>query len=164
MNMHDPIVQDLVDILHINQERVREYNKSAYGCDNIQLKMVLNRELDNARDSIITIKRLLRERFGIMDEIETCGQLFSMWSDFKPLFGEYGMNTLLLTLERADVLMLQCYKVVITRPYVDDISKDILEYQYQNNLSIYNTIKAFRETYRNTLNNSMMKYAPRKSA
>ncbi len=164
MNTSELIVQDLADILHINQERAKEYNKSAYGCSNMQLKMVLNRELDNARDSIIIIKRLLREHFNIKTEIDNKGQLWSMWSDFKPSFGDFGINTLLLTFERADILMLQCYRVILTRPYLDSVSKIVLEFQYENNLSIFNTIKAFRANYRNTLDDSLTVYEHRKSA
>ena len=146
------MIQDLADILHINQERVIGYNKSAYNCQNMLLKMLLNRELDNARDSINSLRHLLAERFEIKSEPENEGQLFSIWSDFKPSFDDIDLDIQLHTFEMADLLTLQCYRIIIARPYLDDISKNLLEFQYEKHVSIYNSMKVFRAAYRNSVN------------
>ncbi len=164
METNGLMIQDLADILHINQERVNGYNKSAYGCGNMHLKMLLNRELDNARDSIRSIKRLLNDRFETESEPKTKGQLFCIWSDFRPSFDEIDLNIQLHTFEMADLLTLQCYRLLIARPYIDTISKSLLEFQYQNHLSIYNSMKGFRAAYRNNIHPSMHYSAGRKSA
>jgi hypothetical protein len=158
------MTQDLADILHINQERVNGYNKSAYNCQNMQLKMLLNRELDNARDSINSLRHLLVERFEMGSEPENKGQLFSIWSDFKPSFDEADVNIQLHTYEMADLLTLQCYRLIIARPYIDDISKNLLEFQYQKHVSIYNGMKAFRAAHRTSINYAMLYSAGRRSA
>ncbi len=163
MDTNGLIVQDLSDILHINQERAIGYNKSAYGCENLHLKMLLNRELDHARDAVFSLKRLLSQRFNTGSEIESTGQLLCMWSDFKPCFDEIGINTQLQAFEMADLLTLQCYRLAIARPYIDVVSKNLLEFQYQSSVSIYTNIKVFRQAYRNNLN-STMHYQPRKTA
>lgn len=157
------IIQDLADILQINQDRVIGYNKSAYSCENLHLKMLLNRELDHARDAIFSLKWLLSERFDTKTDIETTGQLFCMWSDFRPSFDEAGINTQLQAFEMADLLTLQCYRLAIAKPYLDIVSKNLLEFQYQNSVSIYANIKAFRQAYRNNLDSSMH-YQQRKTA
>lgn len=164
METNGLITQDLADILHINQERVNGYNKSAYNCQNMHLKMLLNRELDNARDSINSLRYLLADRFDIKSESENKGQLFSIWSDFKPSFDEADLNIQLHTFEMADLLTLQCYRLIIARPYIDDVSKNLLEFQYQKHLSIYNGMKAFRAAYRNSFNYAMPYAVGRRSA
>ena len=158
------IIQDLADILHIHQERVNGYNKRAYGCPNMQLKMLLNRELDNARDSINSLRRLLVDRFEIESEPKTKGQLFSIWSDFKPSFDDVDLNIQLHTFEMADLLTLQCYRLITGRPYIDEISKNLLEFQYQKHLAIYSSMKAYRAAYRNNANYAMHYSAGRRSA
>lgn len=164
MEAKELIIQDLADILHLNQERVTGYNKRAYSCPNMQLKMLLNRELDNARDSINSLRRLLVDRFEMESNPESKGQLFSIWSDFKPSFDEADLNIQLHTFEMADLLTLQCYRLIMGRPYLDDITKSLLEFQYQKHLSIYNSMKAFRAAYRNSINYPMHYTAGRQSA
>jgi len=162
MDTHELIIQDLSDLLRINQERVIGYNKSAYACENFHLKMLLNRELDQARDAVFSLKQLLKEKFNI-ESLEASGQLFLMWSDFKPSFDECGTETQLQAFEMADLLTLKCYRLAIARSYVDAMSKNLLEFQYQKSMSIYANIKAYRQAYRNNLNRAMH-YQPRRIA
>lgn len=157
------LIQDLSDMLHINEQRVIGFNKSAYGCGNLHLKMLLNREVDQARDAVFSLKQLLSHRFNTPSALESTGQLLSMWSDFKPSFNEAEINTQLHAFEMADLLTLQCYRLAIARPYLDVFSKNLLEFQYEKSVSIYATIKAFRQAYRNVIQNSMQ-YPQRKMA
>ena len=157
------IIQDLSDLLRINQERVLGFNKSAYGCENQHLKLLLNKEMDHARDNVSSLKRMLSERFSIESSTESTGQLFEIWSDFRPAFDNSIMSTQLHTYEMADSLTLQCYRLAIARPYLDTISKNLLEFQYQKSVSIHANIKAFRQAYQNNLN-SAMHYKPRRIA
>lgn len=148
------VVQDLRDILHILQERVKGYNASAYNAENLQLKMLLHRELDNTRDCIIGIKRLLIEHFGGFSEEEITGHLFGIWSDFKPSFTETDLDLQFESFELADLLTIQCYQLLLSRPYLDSNSRNLLEFQYQNNLAIFKSIKSFRIAHCSTMNHA----------
>lgn len=143
------LVQDLADILQMNRERVAAYNKSAYLCSDMHLKMLLNRELDNSRDNILAIKRLLMEHFGIDGEQENHGELFGLWADFKPSFDAADMSTQLLSFERADLLTLHCYHLLLSRTYVDITTKNLIEFCDLTNVAIYNSIKKYRENFFN---------------
>lgn len=143
------LVQDLADILQLNRERVAVYNKSAYYCSDMTLKMLLNRELDNSRDNILAIKRLLMEHFGIDGESENHGELFGVWTDFKPSFDEADMNAQLLSFERADLLTLHCYHLLLSRAYVDITTRNLIEFCDLTNVAIYHSIKKYRENFFN---------------
>ncbi len=158
------ILEDLADILHVNVERANGYNVSAYACENMPLKMLLNRELDNTRDSILSLRKLLRERFSTDTDPESNGQLRSIWSDFRPSFKEGDMNIQLHSYEMADLLTLQCYRVAMSRPHIDAISKSTLEFLYQNLLSVYTSVKAFRATHRNNVTQPITYSHGRRSA
>src|SRR6188472_4405253 len=101
MNAAELTVQDLMDILHISHERVNAYNKIAYTCENLQLKMLLNQEMDQTRDSILGVKKLLHERFGILFEHEAKGSLYALWADFRPTFDATDVSSQLLDFEMA---------------------------------------------------------------
>ena len=156
------IIQDLIDILHISSERLNSFNKTANDCDNLQLKMILNKEIDQTHNSILAIKRLVFERFDFTIAYETKGPLFSMWNEFKPTLDAADQSSQLLDFEMADLLTLQCYCLVITRPYIDDITKRLLEYHYQNHLVCYYNMKAFRRSYQKSSSETL--YLSRKSA
>ncbi len=156
MNSNGMIIQDLMMmILHINHERVNACNKIAYGCEDLQLKMLLNQEMDQTRDSILGIKKLLHERFDVLTEYTTKGPSYTMWSDFRPTLDASDVSTQLLDFEMADLLTLQCYCLVITRPYMDSIAKNLLEFQYRSNLLTYSNTKAFRHSYRKKRNTTV---------
>lgn len=148
------IVQDLRDILQILQERVKAYNASAYNTENLQLKMLLHRELDNTRDCIIGIKRLLIEHFEGLSQEEITGHLFGIWSDFKPSFSETDLDLQFESFEMADLLTIQCYQLILSRPYLDSNSRNLLEFQYQNNLTVFKSIKNFRMAHSNMLSHA----------
>jgi hypothetical protein len=147
MNAIELTVQDLMDLLHIGHERVNAYNKIAYTCENLQLKMLLNQEMDQTRDSILAVKKLLHERFDILSEHETKGPLYGLWADFRPPFDAHDVHSQLLDFEMADLLTLQCYCLVITKPDIDSITKNLLEFQYQSTMLMYYNMKAFRHSY-----------------
>lgn len=149
MNTNDYLllIQDLADIVQMNRERVAAYNKSAYHCSDMHLKMLLNRELDNGRDNILAVKRLLMEHFGIDGEHQSHGELFYVWSEFKPSFEEADMSAQLLSFERADLLMVHCYHLLLSRAYVDITTKNLIEFCDLTNVAIYNSIKKFRENF-----------------
>lgn len=149
------IVQDLTDILQMNKERVEAYNTSAYRCENLQLKMLLHRELDHSRDCILALKRELRDHYEITTDVASTGQLFAMWADFKPFMVATDLALCLECIEMTDLLTLQCYSFVIVRPYLAGYSKSLLEFQYQTSLSIYQSLKAFRGAYSNSIQNAM---------
>ena len=151
MNSDDYVllVQDLTDIVQVNRERVAAYNKCAYHCSDMVLKMLLNRELDNSRDNILAIKRLLMEHFGIDGEQENRGELFCFWTAFKPSFEEADMTTQLLSFERADLLTLHCYQLLLSRTCLDTTTKNLIEFCDLTNTAIYNSIKKFRENFFN---------------
>ena len=157
------VEQDLTDLLQINRERVKEYNTGAYRCENLQLKMLLNRELDNSRDLIFGLKQLLVKRFDIPSDSETRGHLFKLWSDFKPLIALSDPTSQLHSFQKSDLLTLQCYHLVIARPYMDVVAKHLLKFQYQNSLSLYNSLKLLREVYPNNPIITSV-YSSRKSA
>lgn len=162
MNSNALIIQDLIDILHISDERINDFNKTANNFDNLQINMLLRKEIDQTQNSILAIKRLVLERFDFSIGYETKGPLFSMWNEFKPTLDATDESTQLLDFEMADLLTLQCYCLVITRPYIDDITKSLLEYHYQNHLVCYYNIKAFRKSYQKS--SSDILYPSRKSA
>ena len=159
METNGLLIQDLTDILEINRQRVTGFNAGAYGCENLPLKMLLNRDLDNSRDSVLALKRLLFDRFEITSGLAPTGQLFRIWFDFKPSFDEVGMELLLPSVESADLLTLQCYRLLITRTYMDIISKNLLEFQYQNQLTIYTSLKGFRQTHMHCHSNAEVYHA-----
>ncbi len=154
MDTNKLIVQDITDILQMNKERVETYKTSAYSCENLQLKMLLHRELDHVRDCILALKRVLKDHYELSTDVATTGQLFAMWSNFKPSLIETELALRLEFIEMTDLLALQCYSLVISRPYLAGYSKSLLEFQYQTNLSIYQSLKAFRGSHSNSIQNA----------
>ena len=86
MNFSALVIQDLADILDINHERADMYNKFAYECQDLRLKILLNQEVDQARDCMLAIKKLLREHFTVLSENRGKGQVYSMWATYRPSF------------------------------------------------------------------------------
>ncbi|MBL7856512.1 MAG: hypothetical protein JNM57_02395 [Cyclobacteriaceae bacterium] len=146
MNSNASIRQDLMDIIHIHHERVAGFNKAAYSCENLHVKMLLNKEVDQTRDSISLVRRLLMGRFDTACEFSAKGPLFDMWKASKPAFDGVDVYAQLLDFELAGLLTLQCYCLAKERSYIDTISKDLLEFQYQDNLVSYHNMKVLRET------------------
>ena len=147
METSNLMLQDLSDLLHINIQRVDAYNKHAYLCSDIQLKNLLNREVDTARDNVSALKRVISTHFDERNEKELTGQLFCMWKDFSPSFDEPDFAIQLHAYEMSDFLTLECYQTVLARPYLDPIVKLLLECQYYNTQSIYTNMSSFREAY-----------------
>lgn len=147
METSDSMLQDLSDLVQINAQRAEAYNKRAYLCNDLQLKMLLNREIDNARDHASALKRVIHERFEGKGPQETTGQLFHMWSDFSPTFQAEDFAIELHAFEMSDLLILQCYRLVLSRPYLDSTLRLLLECQYYNTNTIYITMKSFNESY-----------------
>jgi len=159
MQTHDMLIQDLTDMLRVNQERALNYNSSAYHCGDLQLKTLLHRELDNAWDTGIAIKRLLIDHFELPDtNSEDTGQVYSLWKDFSPSFGEGDLRVELQAFEMSDLLQLRCYALLLSRPYLDVITKNLIEYFNENSKALYKSVKNFRENYTNLLNIAHSQY------
>jgi uncharacterized protein (TIGR02284 family) len=140
-------IQDLMDIIHISHDRANVYNKTAYECKNLPLKMLLNEEADQARDCAWGVKKLLHRRFSILSENPAAGPVYDVWASLRPSFSSNDEETLLSEFEMADLHTLQCYYMAIARPSVDPVTKNLLEFQYRNTLVAYNSMKAFRHSY-----------------
>ncbi len=160
MNSNRPFIQDLSDILQIHKERADAYNTSAYACGHMLLKFMLHRELDNARDSIHSILRLLHERFADFKEPKTMGSLYTLWRESKPSFEEQEVIDQVNSFETADALTLQCYQIILASPSLDNISKSLLEFQYQNHHTIYESLKGLKTV---TLSANSHFFEPQKS-
>jgi len=141
------IVQDLADILRINQERATGYNKCAYSSLDLNLKTLLHRELDNARDTIFGIRRHLNDRFEINGSHDSIGEIYCLWYDLKPSFEVVSLDSQLESFEKADLLTLQCYHMVIARPYIDKHTRSLLEFYDQCTTSVYSSLHSFHEAY-----------------
>jgi hypothetical protein len=147
METSDSMLQDLSDLLHINSHRADAYNKCAYLCEDMQLKMLLNREVDNCRDHVLALKRAIHDRFDGKGQLAITGQLFNMWSDSSPSFHAESFAVELSAFETSDFLVLQCYLLVLSRPYLDSTLKLLLECQCSNSNTIYSGMKAFNESF-----------------
>ncbi len=160
MNKNRPFIQDLSDILQIHKERAAAYNTSAYACGHMLLKLMLHREVDNARDSTHSILRLLHDRFSDVKEPDTMGSLYTFWHDSKPSFEEQGVLSQLKSFEIADALTLQCYELMLGSPGLDNVSKRLLEFQYQNHQTIFESLKGLKTV---TLSQHSHFFEPEKS-
>jgi hypothetical protein len=143
-NKNYRMVQDLADILRINRERTNIFTKAAYYCENLPLKTLLNREVDNSSDSAIGIRRLLINHCEIESEPKMAGPVFLMWLDFKPSFPEPVLRIQLQSFVVADLVTLRCYQLMMASDYMDGVSKNLLEFQYQFHLNIYGKLKDFQ--------------------
>jgi hypothetical protein len=147
METNTLLLQDLNDLIQIHAQRAMAYNKRAYLCSDLQLKMLLNRETDNARDHVFATKRAIHESFEGRKQAETTGQLFHMWSDVSPTFETECVANELFAFEMSDFLVLKCYNLLLSRPYLTPALKLLLECQYYDTNTLYTTMKSFNESY-----------------
>lgn len=147
MKMTDSILQDLNDILYLNFERSMAYNVCAYSTTDLHLKGLLNRETDNARENIIKLKILATDHFGLATEPAPTNQLLSQWSDLRTLFSANNFGDQLEAFEMADLITVQYYSLALSRVALDAWMKNLLDFQHNNGLTLYNAIKSFREAH-----------------
>jgi len=147
METSDSMLQDLSDLIQINSQRADAYNKCAYLCEDLQLKMLLNREMDNCRDHVLALKRAIHDRFDGKEQLANTGQLFNLWSNSSPSFRAESFALELCAFETSDYLVFQCYSLVLSRPYLDSTLKLLLECQCSNSNTIYSAMKAFNESF-----------------
>lgn len=113
----------------------------------LHLKGLLNRETDNARENITKLKILLTDHFGLATEPAPTNQLLSRWSDLRTLFSANNFGDQLAAFEMADLIMVQYYNLALSRAALDPWMKNLLDFQHNNGLILYNAIKSFSEAH-----------------
>ncbi len=144
MTIKSPLLQDLADMHRIHQERAVYFNACAYACSHLPLKTMLHRELDNTRDSIYALNKLFYGRFDDVALPEAKGRLYSKWLRFKPSFQATPNVQQVGAFEMADAVLLQCFKTMLARQSIENVTKKLLEFQYENHLALYESMKAFK--------------------
>jgi uncharacterized protein (TIGR02284 family) len=137
----------LNDLIEINNDRVKGYEKAANQANDEDLRTVFNNMAMESRQLLTELRDRVQQVGGKPEEGTTArGKIYRTWMDVKATFGGDDRKSLLASCEFGEDAAQDAYRAALKE---DDISPDIrqvLEKQKQTLRQSHDTIKRMRDT------------------